>query len=665
MNAKIRFMRCFFYFDTQQGQSLVEIMLVIALSAVLLPALLAGLFVTHGGKSQQIQRVEAIALMKEAQEVVRNVREAGWSNIATNGTYHPAISGNAWSLVSGSETINGFVRKIDISNVYRDTNGNIVTSGGVVDLSTKQVDITLSWGQPYATSLTTKIYLSRYLNSSALAQTLQSDFAVGSKSGTIVTNTNGGEVTLGAGGGADWCNPNLSITAMDLPKNGVANAVSAIEGKVFAGTGDNASGVSFADVSINNAKPPVSQIAGTYDGFKTNDVFGETNYAYLATDTNAKEIDIMDLTQKDLNGKYAEAGYFNAPGNGTGNSVYVSGNKGYMTDGATLYTFDLSSKSGSRPQLGSISLAGIGNRVVVIGSYAYVAVGSSTTQLQIIQVSSDGKTLAVVGQVSLPALAGKNVFVNSSATRAYVVTAQSATQKEFFVLDITTKSGDRSIVGSYDTNGMDPKGVTVVPGNRAIVVGFGGEEYQVVSIANETNPIHCGGLNIDTGVNGIASILESDGDAYSYIITGDATTELKIIEGGPGGQFAMTGTFESSTLVASSEAIFHRLDVTVNRPVQTDLTFQVAIAHALNGSCNGVAYTYVGPASNPLIPDVNTSFGTATTSGTQVFSFALPEDNNGTGYENPGRCFRYKAFFSTTDASFAPIFYDASVVYSL
>jgi hypothetical protein len=135
-----------------------------------------------------------------------------------------------------------------------------VTSGGVVDLSTKQVDITLSWGQPYATSLTTKIYLSRYLNSSALAQTLQSDFAVGSKSGTIVTNTNGGEVTLGAGGGADWCNPNLSITALDLPKNGVANAVSAIEGKVFAGTGDNASGVSFADVSINNAKPPISQI---------------------------------------------------------------------------------------------------------------------------------------------------------------------------------------------------------------------------------------------------------------------------------------------------------------------------------------------------------------------------------------------------------------------
>ena len=58
-----------------------------------------------------------------------------------------------------------------------------------------------------------------------------------------------GEVVLGATGGVgDWCQPTLAITALDLPKSGVANAISAIQGTLAAGTGENASGVSYANV---------------------------------------------------------------------------------------------------------------------------------------------------------------------------------------------------------------------------------------------------------------------------------------------------------------------------------------------------------------------------------------------------------------------------------
>ena len=68
-----------------------------------------------------------------------------------------------------------------------------------------------------------------------------------------------------------------------------------------------------------------------------------------------------------------------------------------------------------------------------------------------------------------------------------------------------------------------------------MLVGTKGEEYQLVDIANEATPSRCGGLNIDTGVKGVSSVLEADGDSYSYIITGDSAAELKVIEGGPGG----------------------------------------------------------------------------------------------------------------------------------
>ena len=634
------------------GQSLIELLVTIGLASILLPALLTGLLASREGRAQQEQRLIAMSLLKEGEEVARSVREKDWNEFSLNGTYHPVVSGTSWSLAIGAETIMGYTRQILVEDVNRDAGGTIVTSGGSPDPSTKKVTVSVSWGTPIPSSVSSTLYLTRY-KSVNYKETTESDFNAGTKTGVVVTNTDGGEVVLGAGGSGDWCSPNLTISAVDLPKNGVANAISAIPGQVVAGTGDNASGVSFANVAISNPPaptPPQGTIDGTFDGYKTNGVFTEQNYAYLATDTNSKEIVIIDLTQKDSNNKYEESGYFNAPGNGSGDSIYVSGNIGFMTSANKLYTFDLSSKASSRSQLGSISLAGEGNRVVVVGSYAYIAVESSTTQLQIVQIQNGGATLSIVGQAALAAQAAKDVFINSSATRAYIASSLAATQAEFFIVDISTKTGNRPTLGSYDTNGMNPKAVIVTTNNKSIVVGTGGQEYQVINISTESNPSSCGGLDIDAGVNGVSTVIEPDGDAFSYIITGDATAELKIIEGGPGGQFADSGIFISDAFDPGSTVAYNRLVPNSVQPNQATIQFQAAVANAVSGSCTNASYYFVGPDGTS-----NTFFTT---------SSAIPLLNNGQGYVNPGRCFKYKAYLSTSDPVFSPVFNDISVNYS-
>lgn len=532
-----------------RGQTLIELVLVMGIAAIIIPAIFTGLIASRGGASQQGQRAQATALLKETEEAVKNVRNNSWnafSGLSPGSSYHTQIANSKWELVSGTQTTNGFTQNVIISNVYRDSNGAI-TQSGILDPSTKKVDIKITWGQPYSSTLNSSLYLTRTSNLT-FTQTTKSDFTAGIASNSAVVSTGGsatdGQIQLatnpagGNGGGsttggplADWCRPDLSITALDLPKNGVANAISAIEGRVFAGTGENASGVSFANVNISNTNPPDSSTAGTFNGYKTNGVFGESDYAYLATDTNSKEIEIIDLSAS----PYTEIGYFNAPGNGSANSVYVSGNIGYMTSGNKLYTFDLSSKSGSRPQLASLTLDGTGNKIFVKGNYVYVAIGSTSNQLEIIQISNNGSTLTKSSSFSLSAQAAQDVYVNSAESRAYVATAVSASQKELFVVNISNKTSP-SILGSFDSSGMNPTGITVVTrDNKAILVGIGGEEYQVIDISNETSPTRCGGLNIDTGIRGVSSIVESDSDAYSYIVTGDASAELKVIQGGPGG----------------------------------------------------------------------------------------------------------------------------------
>ncbi|MEK7517632.1 MAG: type II secretion system protein [Patescibacteria group bacterium] len=653
----------------QKGQSLVELLLVIGLSAIILPALLTGLVTSREGRAQQGQRAQAITVLNQTIEGVRSVREKGWSYIDAvpiGIPYHPEISSPTWTLSPGEYTDPaGFKTKVVINSVNRGVCpgpdcGTIVTTGGVLDPSTKKVDVTISWVLPNVSSVSDTLYMTRYLDNNSFIQTTEADFNAGTKTGTTVTNTAGGEVTLGAGGHGDWCSPNLSINPLDLPKQGVANAVTAIEGRAFAGTGDNASGESFVNINISNTDPPVASILGTFDSIhKTNDIFGETNYGYIATDTNDREIVIIDLTA----GPYSEIGRFNAPGVTNANSVFIVGNTGYMTQGSRLRNFDLTScsggnRTGSCPAIDpdGAAISATGTSVVVSGTYAFVSIAGHARELEIFDLINPANIVRV-GWADVNGEAATDVFMNATASRAYIVTNASATLPEFFIINTENKNcSDCPDIGSYNAGtSVNLKAVEVVPGGYAIIIGQGGEEYQVVKVspAFEANPVKCGGMQIDSGAKDSASVLEADGDAYSYIVTGDVNAEFKIIEGGPGGAYASSGEFVSSTFDPGYITAFNRFDVSLDRPVNSDIKFQVAVEDAIMGSCSGVGFTFVGPGATS-----SDFFVTTQTTGVTVFNYSIP------GSINPGRCFRYKSYFSTSDFTSTPVFHDMILNYS-
>lgn len=651
-----------------KGALLIEALLAIALSAILLPALLTGLITSNQGKAQQKLRISAVALMKEAEEAVRSVRESGWSSLPGAGTYHPTVASNAWSLASGSESINGYTRSVVISNVYRDASGAIVASGAsdaVLDPSTKKVDISVNWNTPYPSTATTTLYLTRFLQNNALIQTTFTDFAAGTatSSGTVLTNTAGGEVTLGAGGGGgDWCNPSLSVTSVDLSRQGVPTSISASDSGTFrsivTGTGGNASGPTFVKTDITGNSSPSATFRGEFNNSKANAVFTEGNYGYIATTNNSEEIQILDLTQYSdppTNSVFTKVGTFNAPGNSEGDSIFARGSVGYMTALNKFYTFDLSSHSGARSQTNPTTvptLAGTGLKTVVVGNYAYVATNSTTTQLQIIDVTDPVNPSIVASFASGNGKAGTDVSVNASGTRAYLTTQYaSAILPDVFIIDTTTKSGSLSAIGSgFNTNVMTPRGISIATGNKLIVVGQNGaKQYQTLNVTNESSPVLCGSLAITNGAYAVTSILQNDGYAFSYVTTGDANAELKMVLGGAGGQFSSTGTFTSAPVDATVSAAFNRFIPTFTQPNQTTLKFQVAVANAVNNSCTNASYSFVGPD------------GTASSYFTGEGQIPLLSSGN---YQNPGRCFEYKASFSTLDYTASPVLYDVSVNFS-
>ena len=198
------------FWRSQDGQSLVEILIAIGLVGILLPALLTGLVSSREGKAQEGQRLQATALVRESEEAVRSIREKGWANISTNGTYDVAISGSEWTLTPcPCPQVNGFSRQVVISDAKRDANGNLVESGGTVDPSTKKVTVSVSWSTPFASSVESTSYYQRYLGNTAWDQTTDADFAGGAFTNTEVSGTGQAadvRLTQSVGGGTDYGN---------------------------------------------------------------------------------------------------------------------------------------------------------------------------------------------------------------------------------------------------------------------------------------------------------------------------------------------------------------------------------------------------------------------------------------------------------------------------
>jgi len=306
----------------EKGQTLIEILLAIALAAIILPAIAAGIMASRNGTAQQKERFAGTLLMEEAQSAIRSVREKGWTTFALNGTYHPVIAGSTWALADGPQSINGFTRQIVISDVYRE-DGAIVPSGGALDPSTKKAEITISWPLPIPSSIVSTVYLTRYLDNLSFIQTAYSEFMLNTRANVDITNTSGGEVTLSVNTKAKWCEPAFSSSTIDLPDGppvavaAKSNLSNSIPNDVFVGTSPTATeSVKLAYVTVSaNSDPPVSTLEGTFtldatkyssgdlvptgigldNNFRTNDVKYYTStsgklYAIIATTKPDKEV---------------------------------------------------------------------------------------------------------------------------------------------------------------------------------------------------------------------------------------------------------------------------------------------------------------------------------------------------------------------------------------
>jgi len=658
----------------ESGQMLVELIMAIGIAAIMLPALLTGLYASSQSKPQQQQRTQAVALFEQTEAAVRSIKNSSWSTFSNDGTYHTVVVNNQWTLAANAQTVNGLTQQVVVSDVYRNSSDTIVSLGGTLDPSTKQVTVTVSWTSPTPSSITSTFYLSRTTDLT-YTQTTQADFSAGTLASTQVTNTSGGEVELGAGN-ANWCSPqNAIVNTLTLPLSG--NAIAAATGSAYIGMGSGASGPIFADLAISTPPPPATpsaSVIATYTGTsQTNAVYSDGTYAYLAVNGTSSQVLILNITKT----PYTLVKTISLPSNTNANGIYVLNGILYVTSSDNLYTYNISNINspvleGSTGMFFSIGNAPLAKQVIVENyngsTYALVGTANTLFGLQKFLVSPDGSSLRVVGVSNLSwQQSSQGLAVNSTGTRAYIAFDQGegVFPKGFFIVDTSPADPPTwwpfpnwyNIISTYNGGSTDPNGMTVMPAyNKALLVGSGGTyQYQVIDISDENNPVLCGGLSLPAAATGVTGVTDQYSNVYSYLITGESKNQFKIIAGGNGGNFATSGTFISSSFNPGYSAAYNRFSATVSQPTSTSIQMQVASAPPFNGSCTGASYNYVGPngsSTSYFTPNGNTISGT------------IPFGTYNGTYQNPGQCFSYKVWLSTTNTSTTPVLYDMTVNYS-
>ncbi|HCM52727.1 TPA: hypothetical protein DIS57_02120 [Candidatus Wolfebacteria bacterium] len=130
----------------QRGLSVLEAILASALFVLIATAVVTLLLQGLGSNRLSNEQTIANQYAAEGIEAVRNIRNrSSYAALATTTGIGVDASSGVWTLGGTDTLFDKYTRVITIADVYRDTDGNIVLSGGVFDPNTKKVISTVRW----------------------------------------------------------------------------------------------------------------------------------------------------------------------------------------------------------------------------------------------------------------------------------------------------------------------------------------------------------------------------------------------------------------------------------------------------------------------------------------------------------------------------------------
>jgi prepilin-type N-terminal cleavage/methylation domain-containing protein len=521
----------------KQGFSLVELILSLAILAVLTSTIIIVLSYMNKVTLVKGKKFDAVNYGQEAMEALLSLKDEDFIAIdpgSTPKTYYVSVNetSQTWDLtqVPDETTVpseNGMKRIVTLERVL--ANGTPTTPKII------KATITVKWNAINGMSdrISLEILLSSW--SRNLNAVLQNS----------------------------WCEVDVQTEVnRNIDGNQRARKIALNSNTVFTAMGLDLAVGSHALAKVVHTPPTLG--APTYgDGYITDSIATLGNYVFVSTDSNQEEVVIYDISSTPT-----KVGFFDATGCDCKSPVdiyarNVSGTKVVyllMSDRLIIFNVTTIGGSTSQPKMSEYILPAKAKSLYIRSNFAFVGFADNDANLhmKILNISNLNNIQEIanaeldLGNTGVTEV--KQIYSTPDTSRTYVMTNKitGVGQPELFLIDSSNKAS-MSVLDTYDSGTMDPNAFAVITADNIIIAGSvsnpaSEDVLKVVEGVKDDNPTECFALT-GTTYNTIYD-MEFRNDTsgptpstYLYITTND-TNELKVLTS----DFDVEGGGESSQI---------------------------------------------------------------------------------------------------------------------
>jgi len=103
---------------------------------------------------QNTKKIQSAYILEEGVEAIRSIRDKSWSNIsglASGLSYGLSFTNSVWATTTTQFVGDGFYRRFEVFDVYRDANNDIASSG-TLSVGTKLFKVSVEYREGVATT---------------------------------------------------------------------------------------------------------------------------------------------------------------------------------------------------------------------------------------------------------------------------------------------------------------------------------------------------------------------------------------------------------------------------------------------------------------------------------------------------------------------------------
>ena len=524
--------------------SLVEILIAIAVFTLIASSISFFAIDVFQANENARNRINASQSIQEITNALVLNKLDTWVSIINNSDQTPKhleFIDNHYQIVNGTATLDGITISLTINPVYRDVDGNIVTTGGTLDSHAREVEITANWFDTLGKnrSLTSQLYVNDWYLLK-WTQTTAAEFNLGTNDFTVVTNNTGGEVQLSELQAGSWQSPIL-LGSLDFPGNFTGGRTISQGDYVYSYEKIQSSNTSYLHI-VNVSNKSVPTLAATLDFGLNQYIFHaiqvQGSYLYLLASNPSLNpgqvimvLDISNISNPTIFNTYnPNPSYWTNPVD-----LIVRDGYCYVLTGGDTSLDDfliLNCQDPANISLRSVLNISNGNfdmtRMSINGDNIFVSSSSNSNELLVINIS-DKNNPNLSTSYNLPGNADA-LAVSSIGSYTYM-TRENSSEYEFQILN-SANLGNISLVSGYNTGNKTYDLFVDLENNFVFLANSNPQEqFVIVDIINIAAPVRYAGIQLTGAATGVT--LEG---FYAYLSSNSNSNEFQIVFGGRGGR---------------------------------------------------------------------------------------------------------------------------------